>query len=152
MRWVIIVFSLISANPRRSAHPQADNMRSQPEAVPQRTAPSTSRPQDEDDLPGPSVRKPSPPAMTGRDEDSDDDIGPIPPANGAGEKRKAENGLNGEAEDSDDDDFEEEPAAGEAGEADMLPVSHEIILKDHTKVSQIIFPPPSMFLCTDKAT
>lgn len=73
---------------------------------------------------------PSPPvkveeATTGKPstaEGSDDDIGPMPPS----AKRKAS-----DDEASDDDAYEEE---------DRTPVTHEIVLKDHTKVGQVDYP------------
>lgn len=69
---------------------------------------------------------PQPPlSTTGRkadaeEDDNEEEIGPIPPS--ATGKRKAE-----ESDVSDDEQEAEE-------EVDRLPISHEIILKDHTKV------------------
>jgi hypothetical protein len=56
--------------------------------------------------------------------DSDDDeVGPMPPS--AGEKRKAT------AEEEEEDEFGFE---SDEEEVDTTPISHEIVLKDHTKV------------------
>lgn len=74
----------------------------------------------------PAKEVPRPPlSTTGRkadaeEDDNEEEIGPIPPS--ATGKRKAE-----ESDVSDDEQEAEE-------EVDRLPISHEIILKDHTKV------------------
>lgn len=78
----------------------------------------------EREVPVPSV------STTGRDaeadeEDNDEKIGAIPPSTTG--KRKAE-----EESDTSDDEQEAEE------EVDKLPISHEIILKDHTKVCGIM--------------
>ncbi len=69
----------------------------------------------------------------GDNEDEDDDIGPKPPSVVAGAKRKAEDGEDGPAGEEDgeesDEGFEEDE-----GDSEQLPISHEIILKDHSKV------------------
>lgn len=58
------------------------------------------------------------------DKDDDDEVGPMPPP--ADGKRK----LTAEEEEEDEFGFESD----EAEEEDKMPTSHEIILKDHTKV------------------
>ncbi|OXG81705.1 transcription factor [Cryptococcus neoformans var. grubii Br795] len=78
---------------------------------------------------------PQPPlSTTGRkadaeEDDNEEEIGPIPPS--ATGKRKAE-----ESDVSDDEQEAEE-------EVDRLPISHEIILKDHTKVVSALAVDPS---------
>ncbi|WVQ84134.1 hypothetical protein IAT38_006281 [Cryptococcus sp. DSM 104549] len=95
--------------------------------------------------PAPPPKLPSPPpkaeAESGpskaaeADEDDDEDIGPVPPpAAAAGSKRKAED--EGEDSDDDGDDDDEE-------EVDRTPITHEIILKDHTKVVSALAVDPS---------
>ena len=59
------------------------------------------------------------------EEEDDDEVGPMPPQESG--KRK----LTAEEEEEDEFGFESD---GEQ-EADSTPVSHEIVLKDHTKVS-----------------
>jgi len=58
------------------------------------------------------------------EEEDDDEVGPMPPQESG--KRK----LTAEEEEEDEFGFESD---GEQ-EADSTPVSHEIVLKDHTKV------------------
>jgi hypothetical protein len=70
------------------------------------------------------------------DEEDDDDIGPVPPENGAA-KRKAE----GEADEEDSGEESDEYGLEEVGEEDRTPISHEMILKDHGKVSDCVFAP-----------
>lgn len=72
----------------------------------------------EEEVPGPSISTSG--RKTEAEEEDDEEIGPIPPS--ATGKRKAE-----ENDASDDEQEAEE-------EIDRLPISHEIILKDHTKV------------------
>jgi hypothetical protein len=60
------------------------------------------------------------------DDEDEDDIGPLPPPTNG--KRKAT-----EAEQEEEDEFGFE--SDDEQEADRFPVSHEIVLKDHTKVS-----------------
>ena len=64
---------------------------------------------------------------TNEEDDSDEEVGPMPPS--VTGKRKAT-----EAEDEEDEfGFESD----DEQESDPLPVSHEIVLKDHNKVSPI---------------
>ena len=67
------------------------------------------------------------------DENSDEDVGPVS-SNAVGTKRKADGEVDGEDQieqnGDEDSDFEDD---GDA-EVDRTPVSHEIVLKDHTKV------------------
>ncbi|WWC93073.1 uncharacterized protein L201_008038 [Kwoniella dendrophila CBS 6074] len=80
--------------------------------------------------PGPSKTTALPAKADHEDEDEDDQIGPIPPSNSEKEssgKRKADGEA--EAEESDEDEYENEEE-----EVDRTPISHEIVLKDHTKV------------------
>ena len=95
-----------------------------PASPPRRTATSDSPD------PGPSLptRRSTGP---GQDTNGDDDeeVGPAPPL--AGVKRKAE----GEADGTDDDDDGSEFEANDEEEVDRTPVTHEIVLKEHTKVS-----------------
>ncbi|WVR08277.1 hypothetical protein IAU60_005324 [Kwoniella sp. DSM 27419] len=86
--------------------------------------------------PGPS--KQSAKAGAGADDEDEDDLGPKPPSPATGEKRKAKNGE-GDAEDSEDDQSEYDDEA----EVDRTPVSHEIVLKDHTKVLSALAIDPS---------
>ena len=81
------------------------------------------------------------PRAAADDEDNDDEIGPMPPAPSAGEKRKAE----GEA----DDDEDEDKADAEDEEAERLPISHEIVLKDHNKVCPALRPSQHCMLTLD---
>ena len=72
---------------------------------------------------------------TGDDDDDDDEVGPMPPP--ADAKRK----LTAEEEEEDEIGFESD----EAEEEDKMPTSHEIVLKDHNKVSRNVkarHPPP----------
>ncbi|KAK4687457.1 hypothetical protein P7C73_g2655, partial [Tremellales sp. Uapishka_1] len=76
---------------------------------------------------------PPPPPPAARDgtvsnNDDDDDVGPVPPV-----KRKA----GGEPDDDSDDEPEFED------EVDSTPITHEIILKDHTKVISALAVDPS---------
>jgi hypothetical protein len=84
-------------------------------------------------LPEPGPSAPAKPAE--EEEDEDDEIGPMPPPASTSGKRKAGDGVAGEAEDGDEDsdgfDVDEED---EEDEEDRTPVTHEIVLKDHTKV------------------
>jgi len=52
--------------------------------------------------------------------DGDDELGPVPP------KRKADD-VGEEDESEDEPEYEDEP--------DRTPITHEIVLKDHSKVS-----------------
>jgi hypothetical protein len=61
------------------------------------------------------------------DDDDGEEVGPMPPPENG--KRKAT------AEEEEEDEFGFE-SDGEQ-EADSTPISHEIVLKDHTKVGQI---------------
>ncbi|RSH93690.1 hypothetical protein EHS25_006337 [Saitozyma podzolica] len=91
------------------------------------------------DLPEPGPSAPAKPAE--EEEDEDDEIGPMPPPASTSGKRKAGAGVAGEAEDGDEDsdgfDVDEED------EEDRTPVTHEIVLKDHTKVVSAISVDPS---------
>lgn len=69
---------------------------------------------------GPSKPQPAAAAAAAAADDSDSEVGPAPP------KRKAE--ADPAASDDDFSDFED------AEEEDRTPVTHEIVLKDHTKV------------------
>ncbi|WVW86626.1 hypothetical protein I302_108679 [Kwoniella bestiolae CBS 10118] len=93
--------------------------------VPGPTAP----PKSEISEAGPS--RPSVPAPTSQPakdaEEDDEEIGPLPPST-SGSKRKAEGEAEVDEEESDEDEYDDEE------EVDRTPVSHEIILKDHTKV------------------
>lgn len=98
---------------------------------PDEAGPSTSRPAGNPDSNGngeKAARKPE------EDEDDDEDFGPMPPPTVPGSKRKAEGEaeVDGEDEDGDDDDDNSED-----DEVDRIPISNEIILKDHTKVSRL---------------
>ncbi|OCF37033.1 transcription factor [Kwoniella heveanensis BCC8398] len=76
--------------------------------------------------------------------DDDDDVGPKPPSPSTGDKRKLSTDENGAAaadENVDDDDDEEEYDDEE--EVDRTPISHEIVLKDHTKVVSALAVDPS---------
>lgn len=66
------------------------------------------------------------------DEEDEDDIGPKPPA--AAEPGSTKRKADGEPadDDSDSDGFDEDGA----DEVDRTPISHEIVLKDHNKVSR----------------
>ena len=78
------------------------------------------------------------------DNEDDDDVGPKPPPPVVGAKRKAggEAGEDGEGEgdvNGDEDEDEDEDEGFEDGDdAEQLPISHEIVLKDHTKVSRLV--------------
>ncbi|WOO77649.1 WD repeat-containing protein 70 [Vanrija pseudolonga] len=78
--------------------------------------------------PGPS--RPAADAVAKADDSGDDDIGPKPPSPAA--KRKAEDE---DGDDSDESEYEEE--------ADRTPVTHEIVLKDHTKLVSALAVEPS---------
>ena len=104
--------------------------------------PQTSKYHDsESPEPAPSslIEKPTLPTQSDHmaDDAEEDDIGPIPLTNGIKRKAKGdgddgdgqENGIEGDEED-DDSGFEDE---GDA-DTDRTPISHEIILKDHSKV------------------
>ena len=62
-----------------------------------------------------------------REEEDEDEVGPMPPTNG--EKRKAQSDPEDDESDDEDEDAE---ATGE--DVDQVPISHEIVLKDHKKV------------------
>ncbi|EIW71757.1 hypothetical protein TREMEDRAFT_67947 [Tremella mesenterica DSM 1558] len=84
---------------------------------------------------------PSQPVFTAsQDESDDEEIGPAPPSNG---KRKAdEDGGQDEGDEYGEEDEEEE-------EVDRTPISHEIVLKDHTKVvTALAVDPPGARLAT----
>ena len=72
----------------------------------------------------------------------DDDVGPKPPVPVAGAKRKAEGeaGEDGEGEvnGDDDEDGDEDEGFEDGDDAEQLPISHEIVLKDHTKVRRLV--------------
>ncbi|CAD6589234.1 MAG: hypothetical protein TREMPRED_005303 [Tremellales sp. Tagirdzhanova-0007] len=76
------------------------------------------------------------------DENSDEDVGPVS-SNAVGTKRKADGEVDGEDQieqnGDEDSDFEDD---GDA-EVDRTPVSHEIVLKDHTKVVSALAVDPS---------
>jgi WD40 repeat protein len=73
------------------------------------------------------------PAGPSGEEEEDDEVGPMPPsANG---KRKAT------AEEEEEDEFGFESDGDE--EVDKMPVSHEIVLKDHSKVVSAVAVDPS---------
>lgn len=77
----------------------------------------------------------------GQDEE-EDNIGPSLPRAGpsTGEKRKADEPA---VEDDDDEEDEDDLGIEEEEEVDRTPISHEIILKDHTKVcSALAIDPP----------
>lgn len=111
--------------------------------------PRPDAPQETKRVSGPSAPPPLPHAdptsavETGDNED-DDDVGPKPPAPVVGAKRKAggEAGEDGEGEgdvNGDEDEDEDEDEGFEDGDdAEQLPISHEIVLKDHTKVSRLV--------------
>ncbi|KAI9631741.1 putative transcription factor [Dioszegia hungarica] len=86
---------------------------------------------------GPSrPRSPGPSVPQAQDED-EEDIGPMPPASIAG-KRKAGDATkasDGEDDEEEDEDEEEEP--------DRTPITHEIVLKDHTKTVSALSVDPS---------
>jgi WD40 repeat protein len=68
------------------------------------------------------------------DEDEDDEeIGPLPPS--ASSKRKAGSGAGTDGSDEDVSEEEDEP--------DRTPISHEIVLKDHTKTISALSVDPS---------
>ncbi|TYJ56312.1 hypothetical protein B9479_003003 [Cryptococcus floricola] len=77
--------------------------------------------------PEPSIRKEIEKAAEDQESD-DEEIGPAPPTTG---KRKAED------DDSSDDDF------GPEDDEERTPVTHEIVLKDHTKVVSALAVDPS---------
>ena len=81
------------------------------------------------------------------DNEDDDDVGPKPPPPVVGAKRKAEgeagedgeDGVNGDGDNGDGDEDEDEDEGFEDGDdAEQLPISHEIVLKDHTKVRRLV--------------
>lgn len=101
----------------------------------------------EDTVVGPSKaagppREPSRPLTTnGQDADDDEedddeeDVGPKPPSPIVGEKRKANGEADGEGGESDEDEgFEDD----DEDDGEQLPISHEIVLKDHTKVRIVL--------------
>lgn len=66
----------------------------------------------------------------------EEEVGPMPP------KRKAEEEENDNADDEEDDDEDDD----DGEEEDRTPISHEIVLKDHTKVSVVMH---RRHLCAD---
>ena len=85
---------------------------------------------------GPSAPPPLPkavPATAEDDGEGDEGDGPRLPSPSAGEKRKADDEAQGEDEgEGSDEGFEDDEA-----DLEQFPISHEIVLKDHTKVSPI---------------
>lgn len=80
---------------------------------------------------------PGPKAPVSSTEDDDEDIGPVPPGPGiTGVKRKADPSTE-EEEDPDLQLSDEEP------EPDRTPITHEIVLKDHTKTVSALAVDPS---------
>ncbi|WRT69432.1 uncharacterized protein IL334_006418 [Kwoniella shivajii] len=87
--------------------------------------------------PGPSKL----PAGPAKQEEDDDDIGPLPPTTsevgaGTGAKRKAD-------KEADEDGSDDESEYSDEEEIDRTPVTHEIVLKDHTKVLSALAIDPS---------
>ncbi|ORX38002.1 WD40-repeat-containing domain protein [Kockovaella imperatae] len=75
----------------------------------------------------------------GEQEEQGEDIGPLPPTNG--EKRKADGAPEEEVGEENSDEDEDEDDDGDEG--DPIPISHEIVLKDHKKVVSAIAVDPS---------
>lgn len=87
----------------------------------------------------PQDRPPRP--VNGDDDGGVDNIGPLPPAV-TGAKRKADGQADDEDRNGDDDDDEDSGFEDDGGvEVDRTPVTHEVILKDHTKVNHSTRPP-----------
>ncbi|WWD20074.1 hypothetical protein CI109_104548 [Kwoniella shandongensis] len=101
--------------------------------------------------PGPSKAPSAAPAEEKQngladDDDDDDEVGPVPPPPVAtndveqenGKKRKASDEVGEDADESDDEDeYDDEE------EVDRTPITHEIVLKDHTKVVSALAIDPS---------
>ncbi|WWC95313.1 hypothetical protein V866_002174 [Kwoniella sp. B9012] len=123
----------------KKAKPTASNLKAKVDNT-KRFEPKPEIPKKETSEPGPS-NSPTPAievttTKAERDEE-DEEIGPVPPS-AAGAKRKADGEAEANSEeDSDEDEYDDEE------EVDRTPISHEIILKDHTKVLSALAIDPS---------